>query len=82
MSESEFNDNQRSRIIRRRRPRGLSDAEWHSDKEAHKRRFRVASKLDEKTWLSFQGWLKANNLNYNSGLRRLISTHPELKDNG
>jgi len=79
--EAEFNDNQRSqRVTRRAKPMGMADWQWRSEVEAHKRRFHVGAKLKEPNWHIFKSWQKENNLSDNTGLNRLIETHPDLKN--
>ena len=81
MSDNEFNANQQSRrYVRRRRPPGLSNWEWESDKELHKSRNHVAAKLTDLNSFAFETYKKKHNLNNNSGLNRLIATHPELQN--
>ena len=80
--ESEFNDNQISqKITRRARPSGMTDWAWASDVELHKSRYHVASKLRRENYLKLLAYEKEHNLNHNSGLNRLIETHPELQNN-
>jgi hypothetical protein len=38
--------------------------------------------LTQTNWEVLRAWLVANNLNYNTGLNRLIATHPELQNHG
>ena len=81
MMEAEFNDNQRSqKVTRRARPYGMSDWQWEADKEDNKNRFRLSAKLTEVNWHALINWEKKENLNHNSGLNRLIATHPELQN--
>ena len=81
MSDNEFNANQQHRRnTRRRRPPGLSNWEWISDKEVFKSRYHVAAKLTDPNWHAFETYKKKHNLNNNSGLNRLVETHPDLKN--
>ena len=85
MSDSEFNEQQRRasikrnggkfRIPERSRPEGVSY-------QAHKNRYLVSAKLTQTNWEVLRAWLVSNNLNYNTGLNRLIATHPELEKHG
>ena len=85
MSDSEFNEQQRRasikrnggkfRIPERSRPDGVSS-------QAHKNRYLVSAKLNPTNWDVLRAWLVSNNLNYNTGLNRLIATHPELEKHG
>lgn len=71
----------KTKIKRRRRPDGLTDWEWESNKELHKSRFFVSAKLTEINWRHFYKWETENNYNHNSALNYLIATHPELQKN-
>ena len=85
MSDSEFNEQQRRasikrnggtfRIPERSRPEGVGYQE-------HKNRYLVSAKLTQTNWEVLRAWLVSNNLNYNTGLNRLIATHPELEKHG
>ena len=85
MSDSEFNAQQRRatvkrnggtfRIPERSRPEGVGYQE-------HKNRYLVSAKLTPTNWDVLRAWLVSNNLNYNTGLNRLIATHPELEQHG
>ena len=80
--ESEFNDNEASeKVTRRVRPFGMTDWAWASDVELHKSRYHVASKLKRKNYRKLLAYEKKHDLNHNSGLNRLIETHPELQNN-
>ena len=80
--ESEFNDNQISqKITRRARPSGMTDWAWASDVELHKSRYHVASKLKRNNYRKLLAYEKKHDLNHNSGLNRLIETHPDLQNN-
>tara|TARA_R100001594_G_scaffold66902_1_gene101203 strand:+ start:50 stop:268 length:219 start_codon:yes stop_codon:yes gene_type:complete len=48
------------------------------DVQAWKNRYQVYGKLTEHNHDLFFKWCRKNNLNFNSGLNRLISSHPEL----
>ena len=85
MSDNEFNEQQRRasikrnggtfRIPERSRPEGVGYQE-------HKNRYLVSAKLTPTNWDVLRAWLVSNNLNYNTGLNRLIATHPELEQHG
>ena len=81
MSDSEFNVNQQRSSIKRRggsfripersRPEGVSST-------SYKNRYLVSAKLTQTNWEVLRAWLVANNLNYNTGLNKLVATHPDL----
>ena len=79
MSDSERNTNQQRLAVGRRqarqppmrRPPNVNENHW-------KNRHQVSAKLTEVNYLSLRSWLVTNNLNFNSGLNRLIHTHPEI----
>ncbi len=82
MMESEFNDNQRSKRIKRKiRPYGMHEWQWRAEKEGYKNRWQVSAKLTEVNWHCLNDWCKNNNLSFNRGINKLIATHPDLQKN-
>ena len=79
MSENEFNANQQRAYRKKpeRRPEGLSDEEWRRHVQLTQNRMHVAAKLSKPNWMAFRAWIIKENHSFNSGINRLIATHPE-----
>lgn len=73
MSDNELNAMEQRKSSKRRRPEGV-------DYHAYKNRHLVSAKLTQTNWDVLRVWLVANKLNYNTGLNKLVATHPELQD--
>ena len=73
MSDNELNANEQRKSAKRRRPDGVGY-------NAFKNRHLVSAKLTQTNWDVLRVWLVANKLNYNTGLNKLVATHPELQD--
>jgi len=71
MSDNELNSNEQRKSSKRRRPEGV-------DYNAYKNRYLVSAKLTPTNWDVLRAWLVANKLNYNTGLNKLVATHPDL----
>ena len=56
------------------RPKGVTVNDW-------KNRYQVFAKLKPINMENFRKWTKKNNLNFSSGINRLIATHPEINPN-
>jgi hypothetical protein len=84
MSDSEFHSHQQNRAIRYRRAKRAPEKPVPCPKgvslTTHKNRHLVSAKLTATNWSVLRAWLVANDLNYNTGLNRLIATHPELEN--
>jgi hypothetical protein len=84
MSDSEFNSQQQGRAAQYRRAKRAPAKPVPCPSgvpiNAHKNRHLVSAKLTETNWRVLRVWLVANDLNYNTGLNRLIATHPELEN--
>ncbi len=83
MSESEFNSQQQSRAAQYRRAKRAPSKPVPCPEgigiNAHKNRHLVSAKLTATNWRVLRAWLVANDLNFNTGLNRLVATHPELE---
>ena len=82
MSENEFNANQQ-RAYRKKpqqKPKGMSDEDWQRQVYMTQNRHHVGAKLTEVNWTIFRAWCIKEKLNFNSGINRLIATHPEIND--
>ena len=83
MSDSEFNSQKQSAAQYRRAKRAPSKPVPCPEGvaiNAHKNRHLVSAKLTATNWRTLRAWLVANNLNYNTGVNRLIATHPEVQN--
>jgi len=56
------------------RPKGVKYHDW-------KNRNKVFAKLKPINMENFRKWCKTNDLNFSSGINRLIATHPEINPN-
>ena len=56
------------------KPEGVNYHDW-------KNRYQVAAKLKPINMENFRRWCKKNKFNFNSGINRLIATHPEINPN-
>ena len=62
------------RATKQPKPEGVEANEW-------KNRYQVAAKLKPINMEIFRKWCSKNKFNFNSGLNRLIATHPEINPN-
>ena len=79
MSEAEFNYNQQRAYRKKpdKRPPGISDEDWKRQIYVTQNRMQVAAKLSRPNWMAFRAWLIKEELSMNSGINRLVATHPE-----
>ena len=80
MSENEFNANQQRAYRKKpeRSPEGLTDKEWKTRVQFTQNRFHVGAKLSKPNWMAFRAWMIKEDLSLNSGINRLIATHPDI----
>ena len=67
-------------MTRRTPPEGLSPDERRRWNEAHKNRNRHSVKFPDDLEADYQAWKTWHHLNDNAALKRLIETHPDLKN--
>ena len=64
----------RARSTKQPKPEGVESNDW-------KNRYQVAAKLKPINMENFRRWCHKNDFNFNSGLNRLIATHPKINPN-